>query len=291
MIYPWCTKRFAAYGRRFAALRIRLMRLVAGAAIAASAAGTAVAADMPEFLRGSLAPLLPTPTYVNWSGVYFGAQASYSNMNTDFGNSSNAIGQWIAHTLRNSQLEDNYHPEQWVSMPSDLSNSASYGAFIGYNMQWDQLVLGVDLAYNRMASMRTSAVDAIGRVVTNPDDTVTIYGRSSMELVDYMTLRGRAGYAFGQFLPYGILGIAAGRFNYSTYAQLQVSGQDNLGPVSMNQSKNDAVAAGFVTGVGMDVALLPNVFLRGEWEFIAFSELSGIRSTLNTARVGIALKF
>ena len=274
-----------------AAVRAGFARLAAGVTIMATTIGTATAADMPEFLRGSLAPLLPAATYMDWSGAYFGAQAGYSNMNTDFGDSSNIIGNWIASTLRNSTLETNHHPEQWVSMPSDLSNSASYGVFVGYNVQWDQLVLGIDLAYNRMSSMRTSAVDSITRVVTNPNDTVSIYGQSSMQLVDYATLRGRAGYAFGQFLPYGILGIAAGRFNYSTYATLQVTGSDNLGPVTMTDSKDNAIAAGFVTGLGLDVALLPNVFLRGEWEFIAFTELAGIRSTLNTGRVGIALKF
>jgi len=128
-------------------------------------------------------------------------------------------------------------------------------------------------------------------VTGDPKDTVSIAAHSQMKLVDYLTLRGRAGYAFGQFLPYGILGLAAGRFNYSTSAVMQVTGDDNLGPVSMTDSKNDAVAVGFVTGLGMDVALMPNVFLRGEWEFIAFSELANIRSTLNTGRVGIAVKF
>ena len=39
---------------------------------------------------------------------------------------------------------------------------------------------------------------------------------SQMKLIDYGTLRGRAGYAFGQFLPYAFFGGAVGRFNYST---------------------------------------------------------------------------
>lgn len=295
MICHSSVRMFARRGRRIAALhgtlRAALAGLATGAAIAVSAAGSAGAADMPDFLRGSLAPLLPAATYMNWSGFYFGAHAGYSNMNTDFGDSSNAIGKWVAQTLRNSTLDNNHHPDQWVNMPSDLSNSASYGAFLGYNMQWDQLVLGFDLAYNRMSSMHTAAADAIRRVVADPNDRVSIYGRSSMDLVDYATLRGRAGYAFGQFLPYGILGLAVGRFNYTTFARMQVRGDDTLGPVTMQERKNNAAAAGFVTGLGMDVALMPNVFLRGEWEYIAFTELSGIRSTLNTGRVGIAVKF
>ncbi|HVZ52211.1 MAG TPA: outer membrane beta-barrel protein [Pseudolabrys sp.] len=268
-----------------------LARLAAGVAVAAATFGTACAADMPDFLRGSLEPLLPAATYMNWSGVYFGAQAGYSNMSTNFGDSSNSIGKWVAQTLRNSTLEENHHPEDWVSMPTDLSNSANWGVFIGYNIQWDQLVLGLDFAYNRMTSMTTSGADLITRKVTDPADTVQIYGRSQMHLIDYATLRGRAGYAFGQFLPYGILGLAVGRFNYATSARLTVRGDDYLGPVTMSERKNDAAAAGFVTGLGLDVALMPNVFLRSEWEFVAFTELSGIRSTVNTGRVGLGVKF
>ncbi len=41
----------------------------------------------------------------------------------------------------------------------------------------------------------------------------------------------------------------------------------------------------------MDVALLPNVFVRGEWEYIAFAPVGGIRSNINTGRVGLGVKF
>ena len=40
--------------------------------------------------------------------------------------------------------------------------------------------------------------------------------RASVQAVDYATLRARAGYALGQFLPYAVVGIAVGRFNYGT---------------------------------------------------------------------------
>jgi len=41
----------------------------------------------------------------------------------------------------------------------------------------------------------------------------------------------------------------------------------------------------------MDVAVLPNVFVRGEWEYIAFALLGGIRPNINTGRVGVGMKF
>ena len=41
----------------------------------------------------------------------------------------------------------------------------------------------------------------------------------------------------------------------------------------------------------MDVAILPNVFLRGEWEYVGFAQVGGIRTNINTGRVGIGVKF
>ncbi len=41
----------------------------------------------------------------------------------------------------------------------------------------------------------------------------------------------------------------------------------------------------------MDVTLLPNVVLRGEWEFAYFTPVKYTASSVNTARVGIAVRF
>jgi outer membrane immunogenic protein len=399
------------------------------------APAAAVAADMPEFLRGTY-----SPSNTDWNGVYFGAQVGVANMNTDFGN---AASQWVGNNLSNTTLEEQYNVSNSALMPTNTIMGQSYGAFFGYNVQWEELVLGFDMAYNHMSSMASSsAAGSINRTVTTSDGTydVNISGQASDQLIDYATVRGRAGYAFGQFLPYVVLGAAVGRFDYTTTANLQVCGPDfpdtecstttttatttgttgvtgttgtsttttttgttgtsttgttgtsgastgtsstNGTPVtstisitgnstngisingtiipcptgtfcntgtsppgntsttsttgtsttgitgtsttgttgtsttgttgtsttgtsttgtpsttsiksfssSLSNTKNNAIVAGIVVGLGMDVALLPNVFLRGEWEFVGFAPVSGIRTTLNTARVGIAVKF
>jgi opacity protein-like surface antigen len=46
-----------------------------------------------------------------------------------------------------------------------------------------------------------------------------------------------------------------------------------------------------VVGAGIDVALLPNVFVRGEWEFIGFAPVAGIRTSIHAARVGAGIRF
>ena len=221
-------------------------RLAAAVVVLASALAPARvnAADMPDdtILRGSYIDLGP-PGFVRWDGIVFGAQVGYSNLNADFSDSTTA-----------------------VSLPESTTNSAAVGGFLGYNVQWDNLVVGVDGAYNRPSSLETSSTSG----------TAT----SSLKLVDYATFRARAGYAFGQFLPYAFLGGAAGRMNYST----TVAG-------TVTQSRDGGYAAGGVAGVGLDVSILPNVFVRGEYEYVVFSPVGSIRSSLNTARVGLGLRF
>ena len=62
------------------------MRRFLLAAVMFGTASSAQAADMPDFLRGSL-PSQPSPT-VNWAGVYIGGQAAYGASDMDFTNSA-----------------------------------------------------------------------------------------------------------------------------------------------------------------------------------------------------------
>lgn len=268
--------------------------VVAGTALAMSAA-YALAADMPEFLRGSTGP-----SYSRWDGVNFGAQFGLTNMNADFGGSASSL---VAFALRNTEVEDQFSPSNWTTLPPTTTNGRQYGVFLGYNVQWDQLVIGFDLAYNNVSSLEASASDTISRqVVTTPDNVnnaVTITAQSSLKLIDYATMRARAGYAFGRFLPYAVVGAAVGRFNYANTATVHDVGTPPAGsPVlpfdtvsTESNSKNNAVVGGPLVGLGLDVAVIPNVFLRAEWEYIAFATVGGIRANMNTGRVGVGARF
>jgi opacity protein-like surface antigen len=140
--------------------------------------------------------------------------------------------------------------------------------------------------------MESTVTDGISRSV-NPSvgaDRVSIGGTASIKLNDYATFRARGGYAFGQFLGYAFVGAAVGRFDYARDLSLTVTGADN-GSFTLNDSKTNAFVAGVTTGLGMDVAVTPNVFLRAEWEFIAFNSVAGIKVTTNTGRVGVGMRF
>ena len=196
------------------------------------------AADLPvrNILRG---PLLPS--YIRWEGLYLGGMYGHTSMTTDFESAT-------------------------AGLPQTTSTGSSYGGFIGYNIQWDDLVVGFEGNYSR--------ADALETVATNGTSN------GSFKLKDYGSLRGRAGYVFGQFMPYAFVGGVVGRADYSV---------TSLG--TLVETKTDAYVGGVSAGIGLDLAILPNVFVRGEWEYIAFSEIGDTRSSMNTARVGLGVRF
>ena len=263
------------------------------ALLLAAAAGRANAGDLGNsWLRGSLAQA-SAPGYVSWDGLVMGATVGGTSMSTDFGNAGSSQ---IAYILRDSLLEQEFQPSSWTTLPKTVTNGAQYGFFLGYNWQMDELVLGLDGGYNRFSSLSSSVSDSIKRLVTTTDavnHTVTLQTSASIKLVDYATLRARAGYAFGQFLPNAMLGVAVGRFSYSTTATVlddQTNPDGTYGPYTQSDAQDNFITAGFLAGLGMDISIMPNVFLRGEWEYIAWGPVNSIKTNHNTGRVGLAVR-
>jgi len=298
-----CPSRISAVAdggaRKILAARRRslIVCAAAGLLLAAAPFERSMAADwVDDTLRGSFSSKAP----LRWEGFNLGVQMGVSNMNTDFGNSTSAL---VAYSLRNTTVENEFSPSSWTALPANTTNGRQYGAFLGYNMQWDQLIVGFDLAYNRASgSFTASASDTIARQVTtssNVNEAVRITAQSSLKLIDYATMRARAGYAIGQFLPYAFVGGAVGRLNYANTATVHDVGTPLPGSTVMpfdtldtqSSSRDGAITGGFTTGLGLDVALTPNIFLRGEWEFVAFAPVGGIRASINTGRVAIGARF
>jgi outer membrane immunogenic protein len=277
----------------FTATRSFSIGLAMCAALAIWPGERAGAADWP--LRGSLAP---QQTYARWDGWQFGVEAGWGNFRNDFGNSTSPL---VAFILRNTTAETEFAPSTWTTLPSNTTNGPVFGGYIGYNMQWDQLVLGMDFGY-KYANIATGANDAISRQFTTSSqfqESVSIDARAQMKLVDYATLRGRAGYAWGQFLPYAFLGLAAGRFNYGTTVTVHHTGTP-IPPApgvpfdltdTASSGKTNAIVGGVAGGLGMDWAVTPGMYLRAEWEYVAFAPVNGSRSNINTGKVGVGARF
>ncbi len=180
--------------------------VVAGAALVMSAA-YARAADMPEFLRGSTAP-----SYSRWDGFYFGVQAGKTFGSADFGNADHSLVQRLI--LANTELQGIV--SNFTTLPKGSTGSASYGGFVGYNWQWDEVVLGGELNYNHVDRNQVLvARDSLGPILVPganlPDGSTVLYAvavtsAASVSIHDIVTARARAGWTFDRFMPYGFAG-------------------------------------------------------------------------------------
>lgn len=257
------------------------------------------AADLP-ILRGAVAPPLGYMTYYPWSGVYFGGQGGWNAGGVDFGNATKPL---VAYILRNTDVESQYSVSNWTTLPKRDSSGANYGGFIGYNWQWDDAVLSIEANYNR-TSFKLTAEDSMRRVnlvtaVARHD--VTVRATGALEITDYATLRGRAGWAFGPILPYVTGGVAIARGNVVKDAYVKddwcdISIDPNCTPTpqftnTASGNKDGTFAYGYAAGAGVDYALLPNLFLRAEYEFLGFSDFSDMHAYISNFRAGAGLKF
>src|SRR5262245_29573803 len=131
-----------------------LMRRLVVALGLITLASTALAADyeLPT-LRGS-SPYEPVvPVYTRWTGFYAGGQVGYSAAHTDFSQvpaSLTAFDPLVPFTAPFGAVS------AWATMGTNTSSAASYGAFVGYNTQWDEVVLGFEVNYNH-TSLSTSS--------------------------------------------------------------------------------------------------------------------------------------
>jgi outer membrane immunogenic protein len=274
-------------------MKSSLRYAVAGVALF-GLAGIAHGADL-DVLRGSQIFAPSNPVYADWSGSYVGAQVGYGNTNMDF---NAATAGLVEQLLRNTTLGA-AGLSGWNVLGSADTRDLSYGGFIGYNSQWEQVVLGVEANYNR-TSITGASTDSMERLVSPGDGRiydVTVASTASMHITDYGTLRGRAGYAMGRFMPYAFVGFAMGRIEtdrradvFGTFAP--VGNPAALTPFSLSLSQPKTVyAVGYAAGGGVDVSILPCMFLRAEFEWLQLTGVSDMKSNIATGRVAAAYKF
>jgi outer membrane immunogenic protein len=260
------------------------------------------AADDFDFLRGT--ETVGPATFTRWSGFYAGGQIGLSNANADFSSTTQSL---IAYALRDTTLEDEDAPSQWQVLGTANQSATSYGGFVGYNTQWQDLILGMEANYSRASFSLHAPSSPIGRTTSDSTGsayTVNFTGSGSLVAEDFATLRVRAGWVVGNFLPYGFLGFAMGVANTSVSVSgtgvQYTSGTVGLctatapcGAFGINNSfnANSQVLYGFTVGAGVDIALTANIFLRAEFEWDQFNPPPGFLLTVATGRVGAGFKF
>jgi outer membrane immunogenic protein len=276
----------------------------------------ASAADLPEVLRGPI--VSEAAPFYRWSGVYGGGQVGFSVAAINFTDSVRAL---VAEEVRLLAIEQHQRISDWPLLPKKNPVGGSFGGFVGYNWQWEDAVVGFELNYNR-TSLSASSGNSITRSFVdntdvspphNMDFNITVTGAASAHITDFGTFRLRGAWAAGPFLPYAFVAFAVGRTDISRSATVNGTGHDTITPtldstgkctancepplpdVQISENRSDSrsgvFAYGGAAGLGVDVALLPNLFWRAEWEYIQFANVEHMHLSVNTVRTGLGLKF
>jgi opacity protein-like surface antigen len=252
------------------------MRRLLLAAIAFGAISSAHAADLP-FLRGGF-----TDGYsrapVSWQGIYVGGQGSWG--------SQKSLVPGVEDLQHFAAQPAGVAFYQFLPPPPSTANSLNggYGGFLGYNSQYEDVVVGIEGNYTHddfratTTALRVNSIPGLMQSVTNSSVT--------MKLPDFGSARLRAGYMMGCFLPYGFIGAGLGEQTIDR--AVSVSPSPTVGPASLADSKSKLIY-GYTAGVGFDVQLIGGVFGRFEYEYRRIT--SDFESNINTVRVGLGYKF
>lgn len=290
------------------------MRRIVVLALMSVIGSAANAADWPEDLPALRGGFSESPGRRNWEGWYVGGQFGYSAAQLDMGNANKSLTDYI---LRNSVLQEPVG--QWSLLESKNATGTGFGGFVGRNWQWEDAVVGLEISYANLSNVRGSSSGSMGREINSGDSTpppnttylynVGLSGSATTEIKDIMTLRARAGWDAGAFMPYAFAGVALGRINVNRSATVNVNRREiytdpvtgatsTAGPYSISYSPNtrveggeDSIAGGYSFGVGAEFNLVGGLFARAEWEYARFVKVKDVGTSMNSARVGVGYRF
>lgn len=237
----------------------------------------------------------------DWSGFYAGGFVGYSNVNFD---SKKSPGSLIANHLRNTTIENEMHVSSMLNIPSKSTSKESFGGFIGYNTQWGDVVLGVEGDYTRFDA-KSSSTDQLGRFRELSDGylaSAQVSGTVSARVDQIATIRGRAGYVVGNFMPFVTAGFAygTGRIEHSatvrtTFTDANPADDRPLPTITnptaqLSGGRSSASMYGGVVGGGVEAAF-GSLLVRGEVLYARLGTQGSASIDYTTARLGAGVKF
>lgn len=284
--------------------------LVAGfIVVAAHGAHAADPADVP-ILRGSYYEA-PKAYRTNWQGVYVGGQAGFSSHDYDFSRTTTGLQQFL---MRESVLAASVG--DWQLLGSSNQRTSGFGGFVGYNAQFEDAIIGVEANYTHFVGKVGNSSASLSRTVTNPDGVtppaghtyeydVTLSGTASARVNDLLTLRARGGYSMGSFMPYAFAGLAVALVDIDRSVSARVRTWDLYADAfgvfqtvllgdsteTKAESQKNLLTFGFTAGLGFEYMLMSNIFARAEYEYVQLTTSKDTTVQLNTARVGLGVKF
>lgn len=276
----------------------------------------ATGANAADYLRGPISaePVRPAQSAsMDWSGFYVGAQAVYNNAyvdQTSLGPRTGAAGF--------PNLGVNSVAGELLRFGKPHVGGGGFGGFAGYNTQWDDVILGLEVDYNSAGFTASTVSPSLTRALRDPTNTTTnarfwdttLGGTARTTVRDVTAFKVRVGASYDRFLPYLAGGFVVGRASsrstvlgttqqYEMQPILdpvtsQVIGYNRInlsGVIPANASlKDEGWRWGYTVGAGMDVALTENIFLRGAWDYTQFGTGS-VRTGIHGFKGGAGVKF
>jgi outer membrane immunogenic protein len=227
--------------------------LVATAALAALVGTPALAADMAAPVYK--APPPPAPV-CNWCGFYIGVNAGAEWTKSDFTSTMGPGGGFFIPAS--------------IAFINTIGNGSARktgfigGGQIGYNWQFNNIVLGVEADFDGVASGRAT-FNAAG--VTPGGSAVTLSNTLAPKW--FATVRPRLGVAFNQTLFYATGGLAVLNSTYTQTFTNVTGGVPGGGGSSTNDTK-----AGWVVGGGLEYAFTHQWSVKAEYLYSKFPALT-----------------
>lgn len=208
----------------------------------------------------------PAPTF-NWSGFY--------------------VGAFVGHASVDTKAESSFDSPPFVTDMTVHDRNFVGGVEVGYSRQFGDKVIGVVVDWTSLRA------DSFGLVDTTGLDEIY-----AVTVNDMITVRGKLGHSFGNFVPYITGGIAFAKVSagYENYSDGTRTVLDETTVASSRQT-------GWVAGVGVDIALRKDLFAKIEylhadfgsfdagWAPLIAGETLTFKPTVDLVKIGVSFKF
>ncbi len=197
-----------------------------------------------------------------WTGLYGGLNAQYSWTNQSWPGQNPYVAP---PTPCGNAFPNAPGPNKDCGPPKQDLEGAMFGGTLGYNFQFDRVVLGVEGDFD-FGNIKDAERDGNYLIETT-------------KVTDFATIRGRLGYAIGDFLPYVTGGVAFENFEYGESCPSDASSvafgwcrpvaKGGHGPYDLSKSQWNT---GYVVGGGVEWAVTERISLKAEGLYADFGE-------------------